>query len=477
MPLDQFFRILRARWVLVTSIIAAVSLTALLVSLVLPKNYTATATLMVDIKPDPVGGFSPAALPGQFVSTQVDLIKSPLVASRVVRGMKLTSLPSMRQRWEQDADGKGDFETWVAELISKGLDVRPAKDSSLISISYDGTDPQFAASMANAFARSFMDSTVQLRVDPAKQYAGFFEERATLAREKLEQAQAKLSEAQQANGIVLTDERLDNETGRLNDLSTQVVQLSAIRSETDSRNTQARKNPEHVQDVVTSSLIGGLKTQLALQEAKFTELSSQYGERHPNIIEIKANIDNLRERIRTETGKIAAGVNTSATINTTRLDEAKSAFDAQRERVLKLKGERAKLQLLEREVDNAQRLYDSIQTRLSQVNLESNSSQSNIYLVSGATMPNKPTSPKVLLNVALALVFGTFFAVMIALGVETLDRRVRGALDIVQLLELPVIGTLPSPLAKPRSRLNFMAAPHSSELLASQSSTKSIEAS
>lgn len=445
MPLDQFIRVVRARWLLVTSITAVVLLSTLIVSLILPKRYTATATLMVDIKPDPIAGFTAAAQPGQYIATQIDLIKSGMVSLRVVRDTKIGEAPDMRTRWQQEASGQGNYEAWLGDLLGKGLEVRPAKDSSLINISYEGNSPAFASAMANAYAKAFMDSTVQLRVSPAKQYADFFEERARLARERLEAAQTRLSEAQQSNGIVLTDERLDYETQRLNELSSQITQLRAIRAESDSRNAAATQNPERVQDVVNSALLANLKAQLVGLEAQYNESSMKYGDSHPMMQENRARLDDLRNKIRIETGKIAASVSTSASINATREGRAHADFEAQRERVLKLKSERAKLQVLERDVESSQRILDSLQTRLSQVSLESNSSQSNVYMVNEATSPTKHTSPKLMLNMALALLLGAFVSILAALGLETMDRRVRGPLDIAEYIEIPVIGILPSP--------------------------------
>jgi succinoglycan biosynthesis transport protein ExoP len=453
MSFDQFFRIIRARWLLVASIALVVITATLITSLLLPKTYTATAALMVEVKPDPVSIMANTMPMGQYLATQVDIIKSALVAQRVVRATKMGDNPEMRQRWEKETGMKGDFNAWLAELISKGLDVRPSRESSIIDINYEGTDPAFAAAMANAFAKAYMDSAVQIRVDPARQYTDFFEERARLAREKLEKAQIRLIEAQKAKGIVATDERLDFETTRLNDISSQITGLRALKAESGSRNAQAQTNAERVQDVVTSPLITSLKSQLAIQEARHTESLAKFGENHPVIVEGRANIDNLRERIRLETGKIAAGVNTSNNINTAREAEAVAAFEAQRARVLKLKGERGELNLLEREVDSAQRIFDSIQARLSQMSLESNSSQSSIYLINAATEPAKPTSPKMVLNMILSILLGSFLAVMVALGIETMDRRVRGPADIPQFLELPVIGVMPAPGSRASSLL------------------------
>ncbi len=453
MTFNQFLRIIKARWALVLTIASTVVIGALVVSLLLPKAYTSTATVMADVRPDPVSAITNAsAYAGTYLATQVDIIKSANVAQRVVRDLRLADNDTMRARWTKATDGKGDLTAWVAETIARGLDVRPSRESNVIEINYEGADPAFSSTLANAFAKAYIDSTVQIKVDPARQYAEFFEDRARMAREKLELARAKLTEAQRDKGIIVTEERLDVENARLNELSTQVSGLRALKAETSSRNTQTNSSPDQSTDVLSNVVIANLKADLARSEAHLKELTSRYGDAYPVVIETRASIADMRDKIRAETIRVTGSVRMTNTVATSREADAVAAFNAQRERVLKLKGARAELQVLEREVDSAQRVYDSIQDRLSQTSLESSTSQSGIYMLSAATEPTHSTSPRVLLNTVVALVLGTLLALMIALSVELYDRRVRGPIDILQALDMPVIGTLPRPKIKSGSR-------------------------
>lgn len=458
MTFNQFLRIIRARWVLVFAILTVVVLSTLGLSLYLPKQYTASATVMADVRPDPVSPFPLAgAAANTYLATQVDIIESDNVAQRVVRTLKLADSAQMRERWMEDTKGQGDLTAWAATLIGKGLTVKPSRESNVIEIIYEGNSPAFAALLANAYARAYIESTVQIKVDPARQYSDFFEERARATREKLEAARARLAEAQREKGIVLTDERLDVETARLAELSTQVNTLRALRAETTSRRAQASSNAEQLSDVLNSPVVASLKTELARQEARLREYNERYGDAHPLVIEARATIDGLRAQVRNETGRVTGSVRGGDTMMAQREAEAVAAFEAQRERLLKLKEARTDLQVMEREVETAQRIYDSIQERLSQTSLESQTSQSGIYLLSNASEPTAPTSPRVFLNTAVALVLGTLLALMVALTVELFDRRVRSPLDIPQALEIPVIGVLPAPrlsVAKP-SRLRL----------------------
>lgn len=446
MTFNQFLRIIKARWILVLSIVTVVVLATLGISMLLPKQYSATATVMADIRPDPVSPFPMAgAMSTTYMATQVDIIKSAHVGQRVVRMLRLNENPQMRERWTKATDGAGDLVAWTAELLDKGLSVKPSRESNVIEIVYEGNSPGFAAAMANAYAKSYIDSTVQIKVDPARQYADFFEERAQAAREKLEKARERLASAQREKGIVVTDERLDVETARLVELSSQVNSLRAIRAETNSRRAQANTNPEQLSDVLSNPVVASLKTEQGRMEARLRELNERYGDAHPQVIETRATIDGLRAQIRAETGRVTGAVRGGEAMASQRETEAVTAFEAQRQRLLKLKEARTDLQVMEREVDTAQRIYDSIQERLSQTNLESKTSQSGIYQLSQATEPTSPTSPRVFLNTAVSLVLGTLLALMAALTVELFDRRVRSPLDIPQALEIPVIGVLPAP--------------------------------
>jgi len=479
MNFDQFVRVIRARLWLVLGVAFSIIGLTIIVSLLLPKSYQSTATVMVDARPDPVSAMGLSSLPpAAYLATQVDIIQSPAVARRVVQTMRLHESADLRKKWETEAKGRGDYIAWVADMIGKGLKVRPSRESNVIEIMYEGGDPRFSSALANAFAQAYIDSTVQLRVDPARRYADFFEERAKLARDKLEAAQSRLVQAQKEKDIVVTEERLDVETARLNELSSQITGLRMLKAETGSRSSVANANPDRVSDVLNNPVVSSIKTELTRVEARLEELSARYGSAHPQVIEAQANIDSLRQRLRAETSKVTSSVSLNNNINSAREAQAVADYEAQRLRVLKMKEDRSELKVLEQEVESAQRIFESIQLRLSQTNLEGSANQSSISLLSPATEPISHSSPKLFLNVLVAMTIGTFLGVMSALGIELLDRRVRGPFDLVQALNIPVIGVMPTPEGK-RTLLSLLAKRNSGDSskarLGHRSSTTSLD--
>lgn len=450
MTFGQFLSILRARKWAALLVFLLVVATTVAVSLLLPKQYTADASIVIDVKPDPVAAmaFPSMALPS-FMATQVDILTSDRVALKVIRDLKLLDNPALRQQWQTEGEGKGTIEQWLITLLQKYLDVKPSRESNVIQISYKSPDPRFAAGLANAFAQAYIATTLELRVDPAKQFTSFFNAQSKDARDALERAQSRLSAYQQAKGIIATDERLDVESARLNELSSQLVQLQAIASESASRQQQAQgAQSDRIQEVLQNPLISGLKADLSRNEARLQELNSKYGVNHPQVIEAKANLNELRSRMEAEIRRVTGGVAVSSTINRQREAQVKRELDAQRSKVLRMKQVRDEGQVLVREVESAQRAFDSMMARLNQTALESQSTQSYANMLTSAQPPAEHSSPKLLLNTALAVFLGALLAVGVALLMELSDRRIREPVDVIAALGLPVLGVLPKPTAK-----------------------------
>lgn len=456
MTFVQFLSIIRARWLLALIVLLVTVLTTLVVSLMLPKQYRAQASVVVDFKPDPLSAVIFGGLPSPaFMATQVDIIQSDRVAQRVVRNLKLNESPQVRQQWLDDTKGEGSIETWLANVFQRSMDVVPSRESSVIQVSYRAPDPRFAAALANAFVQAYIDVALELRVGPARQYSSFFERQSKEAREALEGAQTKLSTFQQQNGIFASDERLDVETGRLTELSSQLTTLQAIAAESSSRQAQARgAQGDRLPEVLNNAVLSNLKSDISRGEARLRELQIRLGEAHPQVREAQANINELRARLDAETVKVTGGVGLSNTINRQRETDVRNALEAQRAKVLKLKAVRDEGSVIIRDVENAQRAYDAVQQRFTQTSLEGQTTQSNVNLLTQATPPLEPSSPKVLVNTALALLVGALLAIGMALVLEMRDRRVRHVDDIVTAIDLPVIGIM----LKPGAKLNRLGA-------------------
>lgn len=448
MTLSQFLVIMRARWKAALMVLLLTVGGALAVSLLLPRQYTATTTVLVDqFRPDAAGSAVYAGSPSPiFLATQVDVLKSERVALVVVQALKLADNPDLRDEWTRETKGAGSFEAWLIEWLQRGLDVKPSRDSTVITINYKTTNAAAAARTANLFAQAFLETALQFRVDPARQYTAVFDARAKELRSQLEAAQAKLTAYQRDRGVlVISDGALDVETARLNELSSQLVVLQSMSAESASRQAQLRGGGDGLAEVANNPLIITLRAQLATAEAKLQELDSRLGSNHPQVVEARATIDTLRARLDTETRRVSSTVGVTNTINRQRAAEIRAALEAQRARVLRLRQAREEGMVLVREVEAAQRAYDAVLTRMNQTSLESKTTQGGAYVLSEAKEPPLPSSPNIVRNVLLSIVIGTVLAIGMAIVREYVDRRVRTVEELPMSLGLPLLGVLPRP--------------------------------
>ncbi|MDC8772070.1 chain length determinant protein EpsF [Roseateles albus] len=450
MHIAQFLLVLRARWKVALAVFLITVVSTIVVSLSIPKKYAATASVVIDVKPDPIGGAIYSAMMGPaLMATQVDVMQSDRVALKVVRNLKLAENPQIREQFLAGSNGIGTIEQWLSELFQQNLEVKPARESNVINVTYKAADPRFAAAIANAFVQAYIETSVELRVDPARQYSAFFEQRAKESREKLEKAQAALSNFQSEKGVIINDDRLDVENNRLNELSSQLVMLQALAAESGSRQTQATgASADRMQEVLSNPLLGSMKADLNRAEARLQELNAKLGDRHPQVIEAKASISDIRSAIEAETKRVTGGVSISNKINLQRETEVRASLEAQRAKLLRLKGVRDEGSVLLRDVENAQRAYEQVLARLNQSNLESQTTQTNVAILNPASPPNAAASPKPLLNALLSVFVGSLLGLGIILLLEMMNRLVRSPEDVSEILGLPVLGVVPSPASK-----------------------------
>ncbi|MFT3719902.1 chain length determinant protein EpsF [Pseudorhodoferax sp.] len=445
MRLAEFLVLLRARWKCAALVWLAVVVVVGAVTWLRTPEYTATAAVVLDVKsPDPIAG---VVLPGMTVSsymgTQLSVVQSERVALRVVQSLGLEQDASLRAAWQEATGGKGSFSSWLVAGLLRKLDATPTRDSNMITISYTAADAERAADVVNAWVRAYIDTTLELRVQPARQYSGFFDAHGKQLREELEQAQARLSSYQRRNGLVATDERVDVENQRLAELSSQLVALQGQADESAGRLRQSTAHPDQMPEVLANPVIGAMTTELARYEAQQRELGTRLGANHPEMRELAGKIAELRRRVTAETRRVAEGIAVNHSVNRERLGQTIAAIDAQRAKLLRLKAQRDEAGVLERDVENARRAYDAVLAKASQASVESHATQTNVSVLKQATPPPTPSSPRTVLNMAVAVIVGVLLALATALMRELRDRRVRTTADVLQGLRQPLLGVLP----------------------------------
>lgn len=438
MNFHQFLLALRGRIWLFLAILGATVAAAVGVTILLPKTYEATVSILVDNRDEQVinSQAQPARQQLGYMQTQVDIIQSPRVARQVAKDLKLDQSPQVRAAWLKSG-GRGTVEDYLAQGLLSKLKV-DVSQSSVVSVMYSADDPKFAAMVANAFAKAYVDTTLNLRVEPTRDAAVWFEGQLKTLRKEFEDAQGKLAAFQREKGILATDEHLDVEMAKMNQLAAESLRATEA---TYGAGTGGEATPE----VIANPLVSTLKGQLLAAESKLHEMSTRLGPNHPDYIQQQAEVQALRERVNQETHRVIASVGTGYARNRARDAALKADMAAQRKKVEDMRDARNQSFILQRDVDTAQKAYEAALARQYVNKVESGARQTNVTVLDPAAEPTFPSRPKVPLNIALGFFVGTLLGLAAVFLLEILDRRVRSDpdLDAVMLgMDLPLLGTL-----------------------------------
>ncbi|HEY7599796.1 MAG TPA: Wzz/FepE/Etk N-terminal domain-containing protein, partial [Candidatus Limnocylindrales bacterium] len=220
MDVSQFLLALRARRKAFLLVLVATIVMAIGVALVVPKKYVGTATLLVDSRDEQA--LTPARVltfrdRASYIGTQIELIQSGRVAQQVVRDLKLNQNPELRAAFEEDTGGVGSIDAWIAEILLAKLKVTSSV-SNLITVEYSSNDPKRSADVANAFAKAYLATALDLRTQPQREAAEWFEDQLKGMKARVTEAQGKLTDYQRQKGLITADDRVDIDAARLGEL-------------------------------------------------------------------------------------------------------------------------------------------------------------------------------------------------------------------------------------------------------------------
>ena len=369
------------------------------------------------------------------------------MATQVARDLKLAQQPEVREAWENDTGGAGSIDEWIGAMLLEKLKVETTI-SNLLLVNFSSEDPRKAAAVANGFVKTYLEMVLQLRTEPTREAAAWFDEQLKTLRAQMSQSQAKLNAYQKAKGILVEDARVDVESARLAELSTQLLIARNAHYDAVARHKNATElleggaSLDALPDVLSNVHLNALKLDLGRTEARMEQEGAVLGPNHPQYLRTSAEVQGLRDRLRAEGKKLVAGFGNAVQQTRKREQELQAAIDAQNQRLYNIKDFRVEMAAMTRDIDAAQRSYDAVLTRYMTSKVEATAKQTNVLMLAPASEPVKPAHPKVGLIAVLSVVLGTLLAAGIVYVLETLDRRVRSRSDLEARLAVPSLGRL-----------------------------------
>lgn len=404
---------------------------------ILPKTYSATATLMVSAQQrDPLEGSQLEQQPlGTFVATEIQLMQSAEVLLPVIDQLKLTE----DKNYAAGYRGDGSLREWVKEGLAKDLDVEQgAAGSQLIYVTASARDSQKAAQIANAVADTYLAQERDRVSGPASERAQRYAAELVELKNKVRVAQDQVTAFHQRTGVNETPTATNSiDTELLASLETRLQEAQNARRAAE---VKAATDPTNTADAQKSAAMQTLKSQIDAAQAQLAEMRATLGERHPKVQQLENQIAANQRNMANEVRQLSAGA--SADLVAARQLEAKlqDAVSQERTKVLavsRLKDEGTKYAL---ELESAQSVYKRALDGYDQIMFASANHFTNVSAVSRAVPPQKAAKPNKIKLVLMGAFAGILLGLLLPIAYELLiNRRVRCRDDFERDLAVPVL--------------------------------------
>jgi len=449
----ELWRVVVKWWWLILGIVVACVMAALAISLMIEPEYRARATLEINreggSQPIQMGEVQPIQMQDRdFINTQAGLMRSRQLAERVARSLNLANHP----QFAIDGADRAQREAIATNVLVGSILVEPTRDSRLLELSVESTDPVLAARIANAYGENFIRSNLERRFEATSYARNFLEQRLGTVKARLEDSERQLVAYAQRQGIVTLNVDSGSGEGGRSEQPIDAASLVAVngalqdaraeRIAAEQRYRQAQAN-RSTTEVLTNPTVQALTSRRAQLQAEYQEKLSLFQPDYPTMVQARAQIESLDQAIARETGNVSSALRSEYAAARAKEAQLESHVNALKSNLLNLRERSIQYTILQREVDTNRALYDALLQRYKEVGVAGGVGANAVSIVDRAEVPSVPFKPNLPLNIALGLVAGLLLGFGSAFALEWMDDTVKTPDDLSKKLGVAPLGIVP----------------------------------
>jgi uncharacterized protein involved in exopolysaccharide biosynthesis len=385
----------------IASIALALFALGIVVLMIVPTRYAATALVVVDPREQRVTS-EQDVLPGigqdaAALQSLIEIAKSDGFLRPLIEQLKVA----------EDEEISGG-ETEISRLLEKfrgHLDISRRGLTYVIAMTFISKSPQRAAYYANAIAESFVASQRQVRTDATDDAAGWLNSRLKGLNDRLRASEDAVAEFKLQHKIVNAGRESTTQQLRVTEMSQQVSAARLRTEEAKTRYEQAQRDLKaNVDGPIKQDLLSMLRAQRSQLNDQIAQKKTVLGERHPDLVMSYGQLSELNRQIETERKR---NIETAKSDFDTLLDQQKSLEGQLRsvEAQMLVDGQAfVKLQELQRDADANKNLYEQFLSRAKTTNEQRLLQSSQTKIASLAIPPTRPTRPPLSLILAALVI-------------------------------------------------------------------------
>jgi polysaccharide biosynthesis transport protein len=324
------------------------------------------------------------------------------------------------------------------------LEITPVQGTRLVKIAFSTPDPELAARVANIHARAYLEQGIELRSHANDEARHFLQEKLAELKERVGKSEAALNRYRQDRGIISLDNRDNIVVDRLADLNKRLTEAEADRIGLEAQTRLIHKDAYNaLPAVIDNRLIQTLKIELTRLEGERADLATHVQPGDPVLNQFQARVEQTKRRLQQEIQRTVAGIKSAYTVAKQKEDELRAKVEQQKAAALGLKDAAVEYAILAREADTNRQLYDSVLSRLKEMEVTAALRASNVSVIDQAVPPVKPVRPRKALSLLFSAVLGLTGGVGLAFVVEYFSNTLRTSQEVEHYLRLPNLGIIP----------------------------------
>ncbi|HEX7138343.1 MAG TPA: polysaccharide biosynthesis tyrosine autokinase [Vicinamibacterales bacterium] len=452
--------------------------TAFLVVLATVTTYTFTVTpvyeartrLLIEAEGPNVINFTEVVdeqrTKADYYQTQYNILQSRHLARKTIDALHLWDSPHLggkpragiaslfgmkpaEPKIASSADETADQSRAIDRFLDN-LTVSPIRNSRLVDLKYQLSDPDLAMRIVNAIAKNYIQQNLEYKFMASKEASDWLGDRLTEQRRQVEAAEGALQRYREQNEAISMQDRENIVVQKLADLNAAVTQAKTDRFQKQALYNQLQslggKNGglDTFPAILSNTYIQQQKAELAQLQSQQSQLSEKLGDKHPEIIKIRTAIQLAQAKLDGEIAKVVQSVRNEYLAAVAKENSLTRALDQQKGEALAMNRKAIDYGVLDRDVQSSKQIYESLLQRAKETGVSRELKTSNIRVVDAAEQPRVPASPQKLLNFTLAFSGGGILAIGLAFFFEYVDSRIKTPDEIRTYLGLTPLGMVPA---------------------------------
>jgi succinoglycan biosynthesis transport protein ExoP len=465
--------LLRFKWRIFAFALLVTALTVFVVFSMTPI-YKASSTLLIEseqakaIKIDEVYGINSGQQ--EYYLTQFEIIKSRSIAERVFNDLDLINHPAFNQppSWFTELKLQLNFipeeiataaDSQISQDIAKhklidsfaqNINVSPVRKTQLVNISYESSDSQLAAQIANVVGDTYILSQLEAKLGMTQKVNTWLGGRLEDLRIKLDESEKRLEQFKLINGLIDVEGVTALDAKELERLSDEITVARSRKAQADSFIAVVKRygatdisRLESLPEVTSHLSIQNVKREVVLVERKVSELQQVYGPKHPKMIAAQAELNTVQQNLRKQISRLVQGIEDEAQTAAQTLQALEAQFSNAKGAFQNLSTTDTDYQRLLREVDTNRQLFDTFLARQKETAVTGDFDSPVARFTDRAVVPLLPEKPKKKVIIILVLIASLGFAMVLVLVLDALNDTIKTSDDVEKLLSQRALGYVP----------------------------------